>query len=147
MPLGDYPLGDVPLGDDGTDNVPPDAVSQLQAMYFDPNARDFPLGDDGRYVDLHPVDAAVEIALFIEFGAIGSSADAGQTLRQIQSPIGKSVAADVSDRVRRAVAHLVERGLIRIVSIENDAPNRHTLFVRFTYVNLQTSQAVVKVVG
>lgn len=147
MPLGDFPLGDVPLGDDGTDNVPPDAVSQLRAMYFDPQSRDFPMGDDGRYVDLHPVDAAVELALFIEFGSIGSSAELGQTLREIPSPIGRSVASDVSDRVRRAVAHIVEKGLIRIVSIENDAPNRHTLFVRFTYVNLQTAQEVTKVVG
>lgn len=139
MSLGDFPLGQVPLGLDNAPIEVEDKPKLPRAMLFDPMRRDFPLDDKGRYQDHHPVDAAVELALVLEFKKVGATLGAGQTFREIRSPSGPTVPREVDDRVRRALKHLTERRLIHIEHIAFEVPNRHALFLAITYRNLQTA--------
>lgn len=140
MPLGDVPVGADPLGVEPAPYEPEDKPTMPRMVFFDGTTRDFPLDDDGRYVDIHPVDHAVQFAMFLEFGRVASALEAGNTLRSVGSPIGAGVALEIDSRVRTALRSLVQRRLISVSRIEHQAPNRHTLFVALTYVNLQTAR-------
>lgn len=146
MPLGDVPFGSDPLGVAAEPYSPEDKPTTPRAPFFDGTTRDFTLDDDGRYVDIHPTDAAVQFALFVEYGKAVSALDTGHTLRSLPSPIAPAVILDITDRVRRALKSLLDRRLIRLVRVEHHAPNRHTLFVAVTYVNVQTAREEVLLV-
>ncbi len=147
MSLGDFPLGDVPLGEDAIVNEPDKPLARMRALYLDPKLRDFRRHSDGRYQDIHWVDAAFELALLTEFGKMSAAPDTGQTLRQIESPIGPDVPREVDERARRAVQHLVDRGVARVISVRHHAPHRHALFVAVHYQNLLTNEPGLVPIG
>lgn len=138
MTLGDGLMGESLLGEDT-----PAAAALVRpvlagAMLFDGQTRDFPLSDDGHFESIHSVDSAVQAALFIVAGAIAAAPAIGQTFAQIKSGAGPRVRTDVDNRARTALKALTDRGAIRIIRIEHEQPNRHSLFIAVTYLNLET---------
>lgn len=137
MGLGDSLLGETLLGEDEIARGVADGSLTPRALRFNAKTRDFDRDENGRYIDAHPVDADVALALFIEAQKLGSTPEVGQTLRRIRNPVGASVGTDVKNRVRIALKHLVDRGDIEVISVTHEAKNRHTLFVEVEYVNLR----------
>lgn len=113
-----------------------------RAALFDPLSKTFPLGDDGKHIDVHPVDQAMALALCLTAGSIKSAPKTGHTLRQIKRAEGDTVQREAEDRVRLATADLVARGdveLLKITVASDPIPNGR-LLVDVSYRNLRLSR-------
>jgi len=119
------------------DLVPPVEVALRRAagIFFDGSTRDFPLDDDGRHVAIHPVDSAMQIALMVGLGTVGSAPDVGNDLVGNEYLEPQRLGARVSDSVRRATASLVARGDVTIEAIDHDTSLGGGLFVSVSYFN------------
>lgn len=135
MGAGSYSAGSAPAGSSPT---PPIAGARNQApaaIEFDPQTRSHPRDDDGRYVERHPVDAAVVYALHFEFGSVYAVPTQGRRLKDIRNPTDRRTKRIVEDRVRRALLRLVRNKDITITKIRHESPNRGALFVEVSYYN------------
>lgn len=135
MPVGGQLAGAGLAGAGDPIPAPAAPLRRPLAMRFDPMTRDFPLGDDGRPVELHPIDSRVQMALLVEAGKLGSSPSTGNTLRQIPYLDPARIGAEVRDRVRRALLRLTTAGDITIDQIEHETRGRGTLLVAVHYFN------------
>lgn len=135
MSLGDLPLGEGLLGEPiATAPITP-SPTRPRALQFDPQTRDHVMDANGRYVDIHPVDAGVVSSMMFAQGRIVSAPTVGQTLAQAEG--GNSLTKDVENRVRLAVAWLVNRGDIEIVAIRVDQTSGKAFEVELDYYNLR----------
>jgi hypothetical protein len=146
MGLGDFPLGDFPAGDDPS----PAAVLQrtvpsTAAVYFDPSIKDFPLGADGFYQEIDPVDQRVALALTTVEKTIAGTPTVGSRLRKIKYLDPTKIKAAVTDAVRVALAQELRAKTISLVGIDIEMPNASALLVRVTYRNLMLAQTTSEV--
>jgi hypothetical protein len=138
--LGSEGCGESPCGlDTQTASVPRD-VSFPSALAFDGTERDFKLDDDGRYTAQHPVDARVFLILRTAAGSIRSARGLGQTVGSIEYIEERTIQADVRDRVRVALAEMVNDGLITIRRVDIDASVRGRIMFSVAYVNNLTQR-------
>lgn len=94
----------------------------------------------GLYLEVHPVDQQVELALLITQGKISSAPNVGNKLRTIKK-ISISTPAQARDFVRQALATLVSAKAIKILSIEVKATARTgALAVVVNYTNLRSGR-------
>ncbi len=136
MPLGFYPLGFGPLG-----AVPPSTpavpvrATYPRSLWFDGATRDYTIGADGRYLDLHPVDQRVALALLVALGSITLAPALGSTITSV-APGAPTTLAAATAAVRRALRDLLAEPAIvlRSVVVETSAHGR--LEAAVTYVNL-----------
>jgi hypothetical protein len=141
MGIGSFPAGYGPAGIDphvpGVARVP--AVPRT-AFLIDGATRDYMLDADGRYIPTHPVDAAVFDALRIVLGSVLSAPDVGDATNLLTHINRSRIQAQVEDRVTTALASLVARKVVQVLSIEIDlrVPTRLLRAVR--YRNLVTGQ-------
>ncbi len=110
------------------------------ALEFDGQTRDFVLDDDGNYKGVHPVDAKVFLILRTVAGSIRSSKSTGQTVNAIPYIDQRTIRAEVSDRVRTALADVVAAGEITINKIELDTEVRGRVVFACHYTNLVTAR-------
>jgi len=122
-------------GDGDLTLVPFAPPIQPRALWFDPVSRDFLMDSNGRYLDLHPVDAAVLSQLLFEFGKIPAVPTMGQSYRQVESAFADDVLADVQARTRVALKDIVSRGDITIDNVAIDTRPTGALFVQVDYFN------------
>lgn len=138
MPLGDLPAGDGPLGFDPVQPAsPPRRTRPPVSLMFDGATRDFPLGEDGFYREIHPVDQRVALALLVSEGVIASAPEIGSRLRTIDRVSREVARSTATSYARLALSALVAERSIRIEKIEVETPAGGTLLVAVTYVNLQ----------
>lgn len=142
MGAGSYRAGIGPAGASPiTSNLSLPNQGQRAAL-FDPLSKTFPLGDDGKHVDIHPVDQAMAMALCIPAGALKSAPKTGHTLREIPRAEGDTVHREAEDRVRRATAGIVARGDVALlkISVASDPLPNGRLLVDVSYRNLRLSR-------
>ena len=137
MTCGDDLFGESLCGEDDVSLAAASVALTSGAPFFDGLTRDFPLDADGRHVDIHPIDSAVQMALLVEAKKIMAAPDTGQTYREIKT-FGPKLKSDVDNRTRAALKHLTDAGSIKILRIEHEQPNRHSLFNAVWYLNLET---------
>ena len=138
MGLGEYELGSAPWGFDPPETAPPPrTVLPPQALYFDGKTADFPLDEEGHYVEVHPVDHRVEIALFTTFTKVPVAPDVGSTVASIPIQDDAAMTADADARVRTALRDLIAAGDIELVSVKAWAHPRWRAHVEVVYKNLQ----------
>lgn len=137
---GTYPAG---FGPPGFAPVvaadPPDPATYPRSILLDGATRDFTLDAKGRYVDLHPVDQKVALALLVAKGKLAADSSQGQALASVT--FGTDVVNKTTTTVREAVADIVAANEISIIAIEVDAKaDVGAIFVAFSYLNLITQK-------
>lgn len=142
---GEAGFGEAGVGEAGIDPVDAtfsaDALTPPQALFFDPALMDFPKDGDGRYVEVHPVDQKVELALALAFGSAPSAPGVGGTLRDIKIASRAEMTQDATQRVNVALASLIARGDVVVVSVVAYAVNAWRVHVDVTYQNTRAPDA------
>lgn len=134
---GEYLAGDEDAGDPFASAEPSEPRARPAALYFDPRTRRHTLEDDGSFTTLHPVDAAVELAMFMVQGRIVASPTTGNALDRTGSPHDIRARRKVEDAVRLALKALVDRGDITIESIDFEVHGAYAKFVGLSYTNMR----------
>lgn len=115
-----------------------------RALTFNPLTRDFDRDSDGRYVDQHPVDAAVATQLMTRRGAIASAPETGQALHTIDDPTARDTQKRVETIVKAALRRLLQAGDITILAIKYEPANASGLLVQVDYVNERLAPRTTK---
>lgn len=142
MGLGDLPLGDGLLGEPLAIFPVPTAPTRPRALWFDPTTRDFKIDSNGRYLDLHPVDAGVTQSMMFALGSLPGAPQIGQSLANAEP--GDALEKDVENRVRLAVAWLVNRGDVEIVAIRSEQGTSGAVLAELDYRNLRADPSQIK---
>jgi hypothetical protein len=121
MGAGDELFGEV-IPDPLAPANDPIIAARPPALLFDPVTRDFPLDANGQYVPIHPVDAAVEVALLHLANRIPCDPNSGWPEQKLGNYLDPRTADKVSKIIRSQVviARLVAAGDITIDRIDYD---------------------------
>ncbi len=121
-------------------------IDRVAAIKFDPSTRRFVMRSDGQLETIHPVDQMMAIALGLPAGTLSSTPTIGHTLLDQKTSGDPSFEADAADRIRRAVAHITRRGLVRIVSITthvvDDPRGRNEHVVEYENLKLRKRRTI-----
>ena len=139
-----FPLGLQPMGQESDDVPPPPRrVKPPAAVWFDPRRRDFPRDPaTGLFVEVHPIDHKVELAIFVALGKIPVSPSTGSTIAQLAIGDDATMTSDALQRIRAALQDMITAGdvnLISVVATSGPTPGRAKVTV--TYQNLRTPNA------
>ncbi len=115
---------DIPTG--GTRPTPPKATLFNGAHQ---------INSEGRYVEVHPVDAKVERAMFLARSKIVAAPNTGNTLRLQKQTLGARSDAEIRNRVTEALAFIVAAREITILSIVVEHPQTTATVIELTYLN------------
>jgi hypothetical protein len=137
MGMGQYPLGLAPMGIDPVADVssePP--IDVPDALMFDGAQHDVPIDSEtGLYKGLHWVDHQVALNMSVQLGSIPNAPDVGQTFHLIRIADEATMTRDADARIRTALATLLARRDISIVSVRSYSPVRNRVRVELTYMN------------
>jgi hypothetical protein len=137
MGIGNDPAG----GQAGLDAVfepPPRRDVRLPwALLLDGATRDVRLDERGQYVETHPVDHKVEVAIFVKLGSLASAPNIGGTVGEVHVGETDAMQRDAETRIREALSDLISAGDIAIVSIQAYAAPRWRANVELRYQNLR----------
>jgi hypothetical protein len=141
MGIGSYPVGTGTAGFDPASITPATSTVGAAAYLFDPFARDILLDDQGHYIETHPVDSKVMLALGIPIGTVKSATTIGGTLADL--PIDDSVVmtAEAGRRVSAALSDLIDAGDVIISFVNAWADPNYRAHVEIGYQNLRLSTA------
>lgn len=141
--FGDQPAGGSPYGL-GTPSVQADlggkalrvanSNKQTGSRYFDPQKKDYVIGDDGRIEGMDDVQQLVVLAVTTTLGS-SSDSDLGQTLRSIDR-ITSNIEKRVESTLTQAVSRLVADGLIQVLGVRVTIVRPGVVHVRFQWRNL-----------
>lgn len=140
MPAGSYAAGS---GFAGADPVaawsdPPKVIQTSNAALWDLSTRTVSRDEaTGLVKRIHWVDQAVALALGVPLGSLPSSPNLGHRLRLIKRAAGPQLEAQVVDAVNLALADLLERRDISLISIVVNTTTRSQIVVAVSYVNLR----------
>lgn len=135
MGAGSFSAGGAPAGSSPTPPIAGAHNSAPAAIEFDPQTRSHPRDEDGKYIERHPVDAAVVYALHFEFGKVFAVPTQGRRFADIRNPTDRRTGRTIRDRVTTALRRLIANKDITITSIRYESPNRNALFVEVSYYN------------
>jgi hypothetical protein len=112
------------------------------ALAFDPSVRQYVQNADGTMESLDPVDAAVALALGIEFGKLPSAATFGQKLRTILNRVSPARQQNIATQeVLRVLGTLISNGDITLRSVTvQTAGSLGQTSVTVNYTNLRTAR-------
>jgi hypothetical protein len=147
MPAGTFSAGAGGAGfDPFVHSVSRDAQAP-SAVFFDGLRLDYPLDASGRFVEIHPIDAAVFTALRTRLGSVLSATATGQDFSNLQYINPLKIVAQVTDAVRVALSPWTSTGKIQIIEIALDTSVRTRIMVQVTYTNLALGKRVVFSLG
>lgn len=118
--------------------APPSALTKTRrprALRFNPLTRDYDKDSEGRYVDVHPVDAWVVQQLLFAAGKIPAAPNVGQTYHEIRSAYGPDVQRDVENRTKLALKRCLDAGDISLVAIRFVPIGQYGIAIQVDYVN------------
>jgi phage gp46-like protein len=141
MPAGFFYAGAGFAGADpvAAPSTPAVVLQTSNAALYDLATRSVPRDENGLVKRVHWVDQAVALALGVSLGALPSSPTIGHRLRQIKRAAGPKLATEAEDAVNEALADLLDRGDIAIITISVTTSVRSQIIVAVTYVNLRTN--------
>jgi len=102
------------------------------------NGRQFAVGHDGQMGAMHPVDQAVEFTLGFELGSISSLPTFGLRLNRLEDAIPSRLDKIADDEVRDALAVLVRRRDVFVVSV-TVVKQGWPVYVDVVYKNLRSN--------
>lgn len=149
MGAGVFPAGTagsgtlfVGAGLDPTFIFPPHPVIPYPAaLQFDPGARAYVQGANGRMVSADPTDSEVALALGIEFNSLPNANTFGNKLRQLLTRVPAAKQQGIATQeVRRVLKALLDAGRIQLIGVAVTVPSQppgRTL-IGVTYKNLMT---------
>ncbi len=104
------------------------------ALTWNPATKDYERDADGLYVERHPVDAAVILALTVSLKGLPGSQETGNELRGIP-PMVPTTQSQADTAVRAALSRLIRQGDITIVAVETQGNAYGLLLVTVRYFN------------
>jgi len=143
MPLGDEPWGTFKIGFDTSSLSAAPVNTHPEAPVLDPKTGRHLIDADGNFESQDAVYHEVVMRLRVMAGQLASTPNNGHTLNRITyiAPGGKHE-TEVRDRIRLALKPMVDRGVLRIDSIEVDVPHRGLTQTRVRTTNLLTNKPV-----
>ena len=114
MGFGDDHFGDALFGQPVADGVVAVASTPPRALKINAATRGFDLDTNGRYIDIHPIDAAVATALLAVKGKIPSAPTTGAAYQQNDDPFGDRAPKTAEYIVRSALQRLITRGDVKL---------------------------------
>lgn len=134
-----YPAGRAGAGIiPGFVGPPPPVIVTPRALKYDVQAKAFVMNADGQMADVHPVDAAVAMALTIEYGSVPSLPTFGTQLRQrVQRADPRQIPNIALTETKRCLQALIDRGDIQLISVQTDTSTRGRVLAAVAYVNLR----------
>lgn len=109
-----------------------------QALYFDASVMDFPIDDDGRYIEVHPVDHKASMLLIPLQGSIAGAPDQGTEWFDIPVASEAIMTQRVTDIVRSRWASLIANGDIGNITVTAQVRGRaDRAYIRVQYENLR----------
>lgn len=115
-----------------------------QAMQIDGTTRDFVQNEDGQMASVHPVDQRVHVALTYRLGSIGSAADIGSGVRNIQHLRQEKINRQVQGAVGLALSAMIDNGDVVVQSVEGQIQDHGRLVTVVDYVNMKLSPDSVR---
>lgn len=119
----------------------PRNVSPPAAALYDGATRDFTLDADGLYVEEHPTDQKVGLALIVLAGTISGSPNIGSKLREKRYLNTLTIRTEVLYAVKVALADLLKAKEITLVRVDVELVGSTRLLVRVVYQNLLLNAA------
>lgn len=148
MGAGDLPAGDDLAGDGFTlVQSRPRNVTPPAAVLYDGATRGFPLDDAGLYVEEHPTDQKVGLALIVLQGTLAGSPTVGSVLRAKRLLNRDTILTEITYATKAALADLLKAKEIALVRVDVEIPTgsqESRLLVRVLYENLLLNAALAK---
>lgn len=119
----------------------PRNVSPPAAALYDGATRDFTLDADGLYVEEHPTDQKVGLALIVLAGTLSGSPNIGSKLREKRYLNTLTIRTEVLYAVKVALADLLKAKEITLVRVDVELVGSTRLLVRVVYQNLLLNAA------
>ena len=119
----------------------PRNVSPPAAALYDGATRDFTLDADGLYVEEHPTDQKVGLALIVLAGTLSGSPNIGSKLRAKRYLNPLTIRTEVLYAVKVALADLLKAKEITLVRVDVELVGSTRLLVRVVYQNLLLNAA------
>jgi hypothetical protein len=114
----------------------PAVNARPRALYFDPLTRDFPLDANGRYVETHPTDSKVALALQFLAGRLKCAPEVGWTIDKLADFFTDRGPSGADQRARAALRSMIVSGEIYYAGVGYEAAEAGPL-VAVRYFNLQ----------
>lgn len=92
-------------------------VRPPHALYLDLSTMDFPMDDDGRYIEVHPVDHEVFMAIGPEQGSIMAAPNQGLPWQSMPYDSEAVMQRRADEMVRSKLAAILSRGDITDLSV------------------------------
>lgn len=114
------------------------------AERFDLLAKEFVSESDGNLLDEHEVDAAVTLCLGWRKGSRPGDPEVGHTLDKVDMGAPDAVRhRDVYERHQASIQWLITKGLVELVSVDDEVDQFGRLSVLTKYRNLATGESGV----
>lgn len=123
----------------------PRNVKVPAAILYDGATRDFPRDENGLYVEEHPTDQKVGLALIVIEGTLSGSPNIGSKLREGRYLNPLTIRTEITYVVKTALADLIKAKEIALVRIDVELVSGSArLLVRVVYENLLLSASSSK---
>lgn len=119
----------------------PRNVTTPAAILYDGATRDFPRDTAGLYVEEHPTDQKVGLALIVVAGSLSGSPNVGSKLRTKRYLNPLTIRTEILYAVRVALADMLKAKEIALVRVDVELPDSSRLLVRVVYENLLLNAA------
>jgi len=116
-------------------------VSPPAAALYDGATRDFPLDENGLYVEEHPTDQKVGLAIIPLVGTLAGSPNIGSKLREKRYLNPLTIRTEILYAVKVALADLLKAKEIALVRVDVELVGSSRLLVRVVYQNLLLNAA------
>jgi hypothetical protein len=111
------------------------------AERWDLRTQDFASDSDGTLTDEHEVDAAVTICLGWQKGTLTGDPETGHTLNEVDVGAPDAVRhRDVYERQQASIQWLINKGLVELLSVDDEIDQFGRLSVLTKYKNLVTDK-------
>lgn len=139
--VGSFPAGATLAGTDGPGVTTIRALTRpARAILWDPSTRTFPTDSNGAFLDIHPVDQAVALALTQALTSVRSASTVGTDWSSLSRKTGGALQKAAEDVARASLDPWVRSGDITILGITAVAVVRGNNQVEVDYMNNRTSQ-------
>ena len=110
-------------------------VRPPHALYLDASVMDFPLDENGRYVEVHPVDHLAEMLLIPERGSMAAAPEQGSPWLSLEIDTEAVMTQRATEIVQARWAALISRGDIGQITVRAHASAAGRARVYVQYVN------------
>jgi hypothetical protein len=149
MPMGEFECGGSPCGEDPiTFNLPEKKKKPPAGVLVDLGLKNEALDENGRHVEVHPVDEGVMLSFGVRKGTLRGNANVGNEFRDLPRLSGEKLVEEVGIRRDRAYpwSRLVANGDVKHEATIVRQPKRGETIITIKYRNLRLDPTKVRTV-